>query len=100
MVVDGSAPSSLPYAGEWVAVSQGHVIAHGRDFHKVAQEACGKAQDISFDRVPDPRAPMWREAPELPTLRNRFHLGAEADRRLSGTEPILPADPLDHPPER
>ena len=55
------------YPGEWVAISSGHVIAHGLDFREVAQEAYLKALDISFDHVPDPQAPIWQaEAPVEP----------------------------------
>ena len=64
------------YPGEWIAVSQGTVIAHGHDFCEVAQEACDKATDISFDHVPDPRAPLWQAAtPIEPPRRRRLLLG-------------------------
>jgi len=48
------------YPGEWVALAHGEVVAHGLDLHEVAQEACLKASDIAFERVPDPRAALWR----------------------------------------
>ena len=41
------------YAGEWIATSQGRVIAHGTDFLQVAQEACAKATDIALRRAPE-----------------------------------------------
>jgi hypothetical protein len=51
------------YPGEWIALSGGHVIAHGRDFDEVARRACRKALDIAFERLPDPRAPLWQVEP-------------------------------------
>ena len=38
--------------GEWVATAGGRVIAHGHDFHEVAQDACQRADDIAFERIP------------------------------------------------
>ncbi len=43
------------YAGEWIATSQGRIIAHGTDFLQVAQEACTKATDIALRRAPQQR---------------------------------------------
>ena len=37
--------------GEWVATAGGRVIAHGHDFHEVAQDACQRADDIAFERI-------------------------------------------------
>ena len=51
--------------GEWAAVAGDRVIAHGHDLHEVAQEACRKASDIEFQRVPDPQAPTWQPDPAL-----------------------------------
>lgn len=41
------------YAGEWIATSQGRIVAHGPDFLRVAQEACARANDISLRRAPE-----------------------------------------------
>ena len=51
---------ALRYPGEWVATSQGRIVAHGRDFCQVAQDACRKARDIVFERIPDPRSALWQ----------------------------------------
>ena len=57
MALDRCDDYRLLYPGQWVATSQGRVIAHGLSFHEVAAEACTKAFDISFDLVPDDLAP-------------------------------------------
>ena len=54
----------LRYPGEWIAISRGQVIAHGRDFEEVAREACRKAVDIAIERIPDPRVPLWQRMGE------------------------------------
>jgi hypothetical protein len=59
----GERPDSAhaPLPGEWIATAQGgEVVAHGFDLQEVAQEACRKTHDISFERVPLPQAPLWR----------------------------------------
>lgn len=45
------------YAGEWIATSQGKIIAHGTDFLEVAQEACSKASDFALRRAPQQTTP-------------------------------------------
>jgi ABC-type cobalamin/Fe3+-siderophores transport system ATPase subunit len=59
------------YAGEWIAISQGQVVAHGLCFEQVAKEACKKALDISFQRIPDPRAPRWQARSGMRVPRRR-----------------------------
>lgn len=62
MAPDHTIAQARDYRGEWVATSRGVVIAHGRDFREVAQEACRKACDIAFEHIPDPAALRWRPA--------------------------------------
>ncbi|MFP4058165.1 MAG: hypothetical protein ACLF0G_14960 [Candidatus Brocadiia bacterium] len=57
---------AVHYRGQWVATSKGQVVAHGFDFRQVAIEACQVAQDIVFERVPDPAAALWRPAVAAP----------------------------------
>jgi hypothetical protein len=60
MDFDSAEDHACCFPGQWVAISHGKIIAHGSDFSEVADEACKKAADITFERVPDPNAPLWR----------------------------------------
>ena len=59
------------HPGEWAAIADGRVIAHGSDFADVAERACRQAHDIVFERVPSPDVPSRHAVghvrrPELP----------------------------------
>ena len=82
---------ALGFPGEWVATANGQVIAHGPDFARVAQEACGKARDIAFEQVPDPGAPLWRPARIAPRAAPRERAGGRAG---NGSLPIPNPRPL------
>jgi len=60
------------YAGEWIATSQGKIIAHGTEFLQVAQEACSKASDFALRRAPHQAPPrttiLMTQLPPLPDL--------------------------------
>ena len=77
------------YPGEWIAIAEGRIIAHGLDLHEVAEEACTKAHDIVFELVPDPglRFPqpvLYADdrlaTPALPTGRRRLREPAHPPR--------------------
>ena len=63
MDFDSAEDHARLFPGQWVAMSRGQIIAHGFNFSEVADEACKKAADISFERVPDPTVPLWRHSP-------------------------------------
>lgn len=75
--------------GEWAAVADGRVIAHGLDLREVAQEACRKASDIAFERVPASHAPTCPPDPSfdealaraLPRVRSFFSRVGAPPRR-------------------
>lgn len=43
-----------PYKGEWVAISQSKIVAHGKDAQKVYKQAKKKTpkEDVSLAKVP------------------------------------------------
>jgi len=88
MALDRCDDYSQLYPGQWVATSQGHVIAHGLSFHEVAAEACTKAFDISFDLVPDLAPPAPRPEAGLQRRRNARLLAAQ-ETLLPGPESRL-----------
>lgn len=76
--------------GEWVAVAEGRVVAHGFDFREVAEDACRQADDIAFDRMPlhppAPEHPPQLVVPAFPTPRRA---AAAAPRRAAPLPPLL-----------
>ncbi len=77
--------------GEWVATAGGQVIAHGFDFYQVAQEACGRADDIAFERIPfqparpDPAVSL----PASPGARQIAQSADGAPHRAAPPRPLL-----------
>lgn len=42
-----------PYKGEWVAIAESKIVAHGKDAQKVYQQAKKKTpEDVSLAKVP------------------------------------------------
>jgi len=63
---DKDAPNPADqYPGEWTAIANGRVIAHGYSFREVAEQACDAANDVILKRAADPNAPLWKPDPEL-----------------------------------
>ncbi|MFW6108558.1 MAG: DUF5678 domain-containing protein [bacterium] len=93
MMLDGLEGLKAVQPGEWVAVADGRVVAHGFDFREVAEDACRQADDIAFDRVP-PHSPAGERTascelavPAFPT-RHRRAAGAPP-RKAAPLPPLL-----------
>lgn len=81
--------------GEWLAIAEERVIAHGFDFHDVADEACTQADDIAFERVPPDLAPS--PPPESLRCPSSFTPAFPVGRRARGIADATPhraEDPL------
>jgi len=78
--------------GEWVATAGGRVIAHGFDFHQVAEDACCQADDIVFEQAPS-QPPDLRPVANPTLVVQAFPTGPRA-RRGADAMPRRATPPL------
>ncbi len=54
--------NTTPYKGEWVAIAESKIIAHGKDAQKVYKQAKKKTpkEDISLAKVPSEQVLILR----------------------------------------
>ncbi len=52
-LVEHSSEISQKYKGEWIAVVEDKIVAHGKDFKNVAEEARKVSGCPVFDKIPE-----------------------------------------------